>query len=237
MAERLLYTALDHNDAKSNLDLAQSLSTDISRANQPNSGFKINLDHVYKWGTGYIDNVKEFGRPVFVDLKMNNGERTMGNIVEDLVKKEVQHVNVWALADRLIIPLAEITKGSNTKLLAVTVTTHFDDKFCQKNFGRNLQETVRHFAKIGIDYGCDGIIIPGTTLDAVSDIDCIKLVPGIRPVWYKDKKANNQEQTVTPTEAIKGGANILVCGSPIYKSDYPPQEAMALVYEEMLQAA
>lgn len=236
MTERLLYTALDHNDVRSNLDLAQRLSTDTSRAYQPNNGFKINLDHVYKWGTEYINNVQKFGRPVFVDLKMNNGSRTMGNIVEDLVNRGVKHVNVWALADRLIKPLAEITKGSSTKLLAVTVTTHFDDEFCQKNFGRNLKETVRHFSEVGLEYGCDGIIIPGTTLDAVSDLDCTKLVPAIRPAWFKNTKTNDQEQTVTPTEAIQHGADILVCGSPIHQS-HNPEEAMALIYQEMLQAA
>ncbi len=235
MSERLLYTALDHNERRANLELAQSLSTESSKADQPNSGFKLNLDHVLLWGTDYIEDVQGFGRPVFVDLKMNNGSRTMSTIVEDLVNRGVQHVNVWALADRLIKPLAEITKGSDTQLLAVTITTHFDEDFCQKNFGRNLKDTVRHFAEVGLEYGCDGIIIPGTTLDAVSDLDCTKLVPAVRSIWFKDTKANDQEQTVTPDEAIKGGANIIVCGTPIHRSNNP-QEAMALVYQEMLQA-
>lgn len=235
MNERLLYTALDHNDRSSNLELAQSLSTESSLTNEPSSGFKVNLDHVYLWGTEYIDDIRKFGKSVFVDLKMNNGSRTMSNIVEDLVNKGVQHVNVWALADRLIKPLAEITRGSNTKLLAVTVTTHFDDKFCQKNFGRNLKETVRHFAEVGLEYGCDGIIIPGTTLDAVSDLDCTKLVPAIRPGWFENTRVNDQEQPITPTEAIQNGANILVCGSPIHSSNNPA-EAMRRVYQEMVHA-
>lgn len=235
MNERLLYTALDSNDQHDNLKLAWDLSEvrSFHTGKPSNSGYKVNLDHVLLWGMQYVEEVQRHNRPVFVDLKMNNGSRTMSHIVEELVKREVGHVNVWALADRLIKPLADITRGSKTELLGVTVTTHFDAEFCQRNFGRSLRDSVKHFSEVALENGCDGIILPGTTLEAVKDLACTKLVPAIRPTWFTDTRANDQEQPVTPTEALQGGANILVCGTPIRRSPNP-REAMIRIYEEML---
>lgn len=237
MNERLLYTALDSNNRRDNINLAWDLAEirSIHTGKPINSGYKINLDHVLLWGMQYVKRVQRYQSPVFVDLKMNNGSRTMSHILEELVKREVRHVNVWAIADKLIKPLADITRGSKTELLGVTVTTHFDDDFCQKNFGRSLRDSVRHFSKVALENGCDGIILPGTTLEAVKDFTCTKLVPAIRPTWFTDTRANDQEQSVTPTEAIQGGANTLVCGTPIRRSPNP-REAMIKIYEEMLTA-
>ncbi len=63
----------------------------------------------------------------------------------------------------------------------------------------------------------DGIILPATCLDVVRDLDLIKLCPGIR--LDVTDTSNNQTQIATPEEAIKGGADYLVIGSPITKSD------------------
>ena len=237
MSEKpFLYPGLDHNERRANLYLAQSLSTEESLREQPNMGFKVNLDHAILWGTDYIREVQEFGRPVFVDLKMNNGARTMSHVVEELVDMKVKYVNIWSLADHLMKPAAKITRGSETQLLAMTVYTHYDDEYCMKIFNKSLKETVRMFAEMGLENGADGIILPGTTLDMVTDLNCPKIVPASRPLWFPNRGANDQEQTVTPTEAVKGGATVIVCGSPIHGSDNPPAASLR-VYNEMMKAA
>lgn len=227
MNERFLYVALDDNNREGNLALAEQLALMEGKF-----GFKINLDHVYLWGQQYIDLIQALEKPVFVDLKMFNGDRTMANIVENAVERQISHINVWAMAERLIKPLSEITQGSRTKLLGVTVTTHYDDNYCFRHFGKSLRETVRHFSSVALENGCDGIILPGTTLEAVKELDCIKVVPAIRPEWYKDKHTNEQMQPVTPSQAIEGGASILVCGSPIRRSSNPT-EALKQVLSEL----
>jgi orotidine-5'-phosphate decarboxylase len=85
-----------------------------------------------------------------------------------------------------------------------------------------MRESVRHFAQVAVENGCDGIILPGTCLDTVGDIATSKLVPGIRPEEYK-REPDAQKQIVTPHEAIVNGADILVCGSPIYKAPNPAE--------------
>lgn len=215
MSERLLYVALDHDERKPNLNLAEQLS-DVAG----NFGFKVNLDHVVLWGLDYVRDVQSQERPVFVDLKVNNGPRTMGNIFGTLAEMGVNHTNVWAFADEQITPAVKAVEGSETKVLGVTITTRFDDKYCQRHFGRSMKESVGHFAKVAVDAGCDGIILPGNCLDVVSNIQTTKLVPGIRPA-DQERGPDAQKQTVSPQEAIINGADILVCGSPIYGAADP----------------
>ena len=232
MAEALLYIALDHNLGSQNIDLVDSLHHVPG-----NFGFKINQDHYTLWPS-YVTSIRIIDRPskpIFIDTKISNGARTMSNIVQDIVNQKARHTNVWATAGRLIKPLAEIVKDTNTELLGVTVTTHFDDKYCQRIYGKSLADTVRMLSELALENGCSGIILPGTALRAVEDLKCTKVVPAVRPPWFLDKNANDQEQTVTPTEAIQMGADILVCGSPIYTHP-KPAEALQMIFEEIQNA-
>lgn len=217
MSERLLYVALDHNEREQNLMLSEQLS-DVAGE----FGYKVNLDHVILWGLDYVRDIQNQEKPVFVDLKVNNGPRTMGNIFGTFAEMGINHTNVWAFADNLITPAIKAVEGSETKVLGVTITTRFDDEYCQRNFGCSMRDSVRHLAQVAVDAGCDGIILPGTCLDTVQDISTSKLVSGVRPEEHK-REPDAQKQIVTPHEAIINGADILVCGSPIYKAPDPVQ--------------
>ncbi len=223
MNERLLYVALDHNERKQNLTLADQLSEVAG-----NFGFKVNLDHVILWGLDYIRDIQSQEKPVFVDLKVNNGPRTMSHIFATLAEMGVNHTNVWAFADGLIKPAVEAVEGSKTKVLGVTITTRFDDEYCQRHFGRSMGKSVRHFAQVAVEAGCDGIILPGNCLGEVKDILTNKLVSGIRPREHQ-RGPDAQKQVVTPHEAIVNGADILVCGSPIYKAPDPVESLQSIL--------
>ena len=224
-----LFVALDGltRKEKETLEIANKLSN----VNNENFGFKINLDYLLNKGLeNAINPIKKLGRPIFADLKMWNGGRTMSSVIENLFILEVDYMNVYALADDLLPEAIKITTKAKTKVLGLTVLTHFDDAYCQKHFKRSLSETVRHFAEVAIDVGCHGIILPGTVLDAVSDITgIIKVVPGVRPVWYGDKR---HKEEIEPWLAVKKGADILVCGSPIMKS-VNPVEALERILSQM----
>lgn len=200
-----------------------------------NFGFKVNLDYllnpVISLGKA-LQNVQQFGRPVFADLKMWNGTRTMTSVIVNLVNMEVEYLNVYALADDLLPKAIQIVKGSETKVLGLTVLTHYTEDYCQKHFRRSLGETVRHFAEVAIKAGCHGIILPGTALEIVQNLETIKVVPGVRPEWYEDTR---HKQIVTPRKAILDGADIIVVGSPITKTENPP-ESLEKILAEIEQA-
>ncbi|MFH1049011.1 MAG: orotidine 5'-phosphate decarboxylase [Patescibacteria group bacterium] len=186
-----------------------------------NFGFKLNLDYLLnrtKSLETIISKAQTLKRPIFADIKMWNGTRTMKSVFRTFVDLEVEYVNVYALADDLLPKAIEITEGTVTKVLGLTTLTHYDNTYCLKHFKRTLPETVLHFSEVAIEAGCHGVILPGTMLHTIKHINTIKGVPGVRPNWYEDDR---HEEEVTPKEAIENGADILVVGGPIMKSAAP----------------
>ena len=215
--EPFLFVALDDLDKKEKetLGIAEQLIT----VEGP-FGFKVNLDYLLKGGLvglrSSLGNVQQLGRKTFTDLKMWNGTRTMRSVIEVLVNSEVDYLNVYALADDLLPSAVKIAEGSKTKILAVTILTHYGEDYCKKWFQRSLQETVKLMAETAHDRGCHGIILPGTTLWVVRDLRFEKINPGLRFEWYPED--DRHKQKITASEAVKGGATGLVCGGPIMKS-------------------
>lgn len=226
MERPFLFVALDGTEGQ-----IIKRASELSRI-EGNFGFKVNLDYLLNPDKGLrvtIGNIQDYGKPIFIDLKMWNGTRTMVEVIKSLVGLGVDFLNVYALADDLLPKAIEVTKGSNTKVLGLTVLSHYDEDYCQKHFLRPLQATIDHFAGVALDVGCHGIILPGTMLNVVGGFKCIKVATGIRPKWYEDKR---HEQVVTPRVAIEGEADAIVCGSPITKAPNPV-EALKKVLLEM----
>lgn len=228
MNQPFLFVALD--DLAMREELTLKIAEQLSGV-EGNFGFKINLDYLLNPERTLKDAIKkiqQFGRPVFTDLKMWNGTRTMASIIENLVRMGVDYLNVYALADELLPAAIEMTKGSKTKVLGLTVLTHFDEAYCRKWFRRSLEKTVKLGAEVAVERGCHGIILPGPALKIVQDLKTIKAVPGIRPKGYRDTR---HKQEVTPREAIRNGANIIVAGSPIMKTEDPCQSLKEILSE------
>lgn len=198
--------------------------------NSSNFGFKVNFDYLLCKGlaTG-IKTVQQFNRPIFADLKMNHGSRTMARVISELVTLGVSYTNIYTLSDLLIDESVKQTENSQTKILGVTILSHFDDVYCRRYFKRSLEEMVFSFATTALLRGCHGVIVPGTTLSIVKHLQGIKVVSGIRPIWYQDDR---HQQEVEPSWAVADGADILVCGDPIMK-DKGPMVALQKILSEM----
>jgi len=195
-------------------------------------GFKFNLDYVLMYGLKEFNKLSvALGKKIFVDLKMFNGIRTMKAIIDNI---KADYINVHAaVGTKYLSELSDYTKNKGVKLLALTVLSHFDDKYCKEIFGIDvIEQAVEHFAHISCRAQCYGIILPGTCLPKVENVNIFKVATGIRPEWYKD---NRHKQVVTPTVAIRNGADIIVCGSPITKSDNPI-ESLEKILKEMEEA-
>lgn len=221
-----LFVALNSSDMTENLRLAEKVAAFAD-------GLKVNDDAVDHAGLSPIVRpLMEFDLPLFVDEKNFKGARTMASRAQTAVELGVTFINAYAQADYLLRGPVEALADTQTSLLAVTVLTHHGEDYCQRYFRRSLSESVRMFAETAMEFGCPGIILPGPTLSAVSDLDLIKAVPAIRPEG-SERGENDQESTATPTEAVVGGANILIAGGPI--ANYPdgPEAGARRIREEM----
>lgn len=219
-----VYVALERSSQIENIQLAQKLSENVK---SDRYGFKPNLHSIADFSSeamtphDYIRELKQFERRIFVDLKMWNGGRTMERIARGCADLEVDIINMYAHAGlKAMERIHGALAGSRTKLFGLTVLTHYTDEDTLSLYGKNMKDAVRMLAE-RCYYQADGVILPGTQLEVVQDLSIQKLCPGIRPSWFEDKKINDQEQVVTPEEAIAHGADYLVIGSPILNSDNP----------------
>ena len=197
-----------------------------------NYGIKLNLDLVLKDINIISEIAKLSGKPIFVDMKMWNGRRTMAEVICKLADLGVSMTNVWAQAEDMLADAVRVAQETGIALFGLTVLTHYDDTWCKKFYGRNLNNTVRLLAKTAMNAGCDGYILPGTCLKAVSNLRGLKFNPAVRPAWYGGGK-NYQKQIVEPGVAIRGGADVVSCGSPVFESSGNPAKALRLILEEV----
>ena len=218
------YVALDYDTQGENYQFAKSLADEVQ---SDKYGFKVNLDSIADFSEGaknprgFLEDVVSLGKPVFLDMKMWNGGRTMSNIAKGASGIGVDIINMYPHAGgRFMEKVAKSLEGE-TKLFGLTVLTHYTNEDTQWLYGLDLPDAVRMLSIMNYENGADGIVVPPTQLDTVNDIPLLKLCPGIRPSWYNNQKDNSQEQIATPSNAVNNGANYLVVGSPIRKACNP----------------
>ena len=216
--------ASDQNEAIKKIELISGVSEYY--------GIKLNLDLVLKDINIVSKIAKLSGKPIFVDMKMWNGKRTMNEAIKAIADQGATMVNVWAQADSMLEKAVDTAKKAGLTILGVTVLTHYDDDYCKKFFGRPMDKMVRLLAETALEWGCDGYILPGTCLNAVADLGGLKFNPAVRPHWYGDKAVNFQKQIMEPGHAFMKGADIVSCGSPVFKSQNP-KKALELILEEI----
>jgi len=214
-----VWIALDLKNSDANILFAKNLcekTKDIDLS----FGFKVNLDSVLETGISWeISIIKSLGKPLFVDLKMWNGARTMTNIVRQLCKMRVDYINVYSHAGPLFIQkLVDECKGTSTNILVLTVLTHYNNEYTNQIYGCSVEETITRLLKSlnGVDY--HGVILPAKYAKLASDKFTVS--PGIRLDKTK-KNINYQSMVCTPKEAVEFGVKSLVIGSTITKSEDP----------------
>ena len=134
-----------------------------------------------------------------------------------------------SLAEKELEGVAKAVEGTKTKVLALTVLSHYDDSYCAKWFHKNMRMMVMMTIDMAALYGCHGVIMPGMMLDTATWPELIKVATGIRPSWYKDDR---HEHVITPAEAKKNGADMIVVGSPIMNAG-DPVEALRKILDEI----
>lgn len=232
-----LFVGLDYEDPSKVADFAEELA----EVDRDDFGFKLNLDFFFSCligdlygNNGPLIRIADLGKPIFADLKMWNGRRTMESVVSSLSFVGTAYTNVYAHAgEDFLKEVVEVAgETGDMKVLGLTVLTHYTDQDCQRIYGRSLRDSVRTLAETVHKGGCQGVILPGTSLDIVADLPLEKMVPAVRPKWYGLTGDNYQEQEIYIGDAIKAGADLTVCSSPIRKSKNR-KEALVRTLDEM----
>jgi orotidine-5'-phosphate decarboxylase len=171
-------------------------------------------------------------RKVFADLKFFDIPATVGSAVRQLQDRGVSFVTVHG--NQSIMQAAAENKGSDLKVLAVTVLTSLDrGDLDDLGFDCDVEALVLSRARRAFEAGCDGVISSGLEVAKLRehvDRRLLVVVPGIRPVDNKptNDQTNDQKRVVTVADAFANGADYIVVGRPIRDAARPREAAEAI---------
>ncbi len=187
--------ALDGISVRKALSIAKKLKNRVW-------GFKIN-DLLFE--PNVIPKLKKFSR-VFADAKVHDIPSTAARIVTRLEQIGADLITVHASGGVSMMRAAK-SAARRSKILGVTFLTS-QESVNKKEFLKLIKDIKK--AKL------DGIVCSAHELKYLKNSKFFKIVPGVRPKWYKEK--DDQSRKATPQEALKWGADFMVLGRPIIKS-------------------
>jgi len=225
-----LCIALDGSDRSWILSTARSLADHVG-------WLKVGLEAFVAHGPDLVGEVAALGPRVFLDLKLHDIPATVQRAAANCAKCGAAMFTVHAGGGRAMLEAAVAGAsdgaGDNApRVLAVTVLTSLDrTAFAELGFERGPDEIVVSWARLAQRSGLTGVVASAREAAAVrrecGNQMCI-VTPGIRPV---SSQADDQRRVLTPTEAIRAGADILVVGRPVTRANDPAEAAQRIVEE------
>jgi orotidine-5'-phosphate decarboxylase len=213
-----LYVAIDTPD----LVRAQALAKSV-RGHA--GGLKLGLEFFCANGHHGVHEMAKFGLPIFLDLKLHDIPNTVAKAVQALHALEPAIITVHAAGGRAMMEDAKAAAGRNTKVVAVTVLTSLDDRDLEEvGMAGDSHAQVERLAALARAAGLDGIVCSGSEVAAAHRAwqQGFFVVPGVRPAGGA---MGDQKRAVTPRDALRAGASILVVGRPITQAAHPDEAA------------
>ena len=169
-----------------------------------------------------IDWILDRGHKVMLDLKFFDIPETVKRAVEQVNDRGVSLTTIHG--NDPIIRAALEARG-DMKLLAVTVLTSFgEDDMRAMGMTGSVADLVYFRAKRALELGCDGVVSSGLEAERLRSGLGEKLLivtPGIRPGANVADSGDDQKRVITAGRAIGSGADHLVVGRPITRSEDP----------------
>ena len=213
-----IYVALDTPD----LARAQALALAV----RPHvGGLKLGLEFFVANGPAGVAAMRDFGLPIFLDLKLHDIPNTVGHAVAALAGLAPALLTVHASGGVAMCAAAKAAAPPATQIIGVTVLTSLDDDdLTAAGVGDGAAAQVTRLAAISRDGTLDGIVCSPLETAAMRAVlgNRTLVVPGVRPVG---SDAGDQKRVLTPAQALAAGATILVIGRPITAAADPTEAA------------
>lgn len=209
-----IYVAIDTGD----LDTARSLAKAVGRQA---GGLKLGLEFFCANGPAGVAEIADSGSPLFLDLKLHDIPNTVAKAVQSLRPLQPAILTVHAAGGRAMMEEAKAAAPASTKVVAVTVLTSLDAADLDTvGYREQPREQVLLMAELARASGLDGIVCSGAEVADVHALwkDGFFVVPGVRPAGAA---LSDQKRAVTPSEALRRGASVLVIGRPVTGADDP----------------
>ncbi len=204
-----LILALDETDEKKALAIAESVAGVVD-------AIKINWPLVLSAGPEMITKLSKYS-DVICDFKVADIPNTVRLIVENSVARGASAVIVHAFPGSDSLAEAVKAAGDKAAIYAVTEMSHPGGKeFTAPNAER--------LAQVGVDCDVKGFIAPATRPERIA---AIRRIIGDREILSPGVGA----QGGSASDAIRAGADYVIVGRAIYKSDNPRKVAEDIASE------
>jgi orotidine-5'-phosphate decarboxylase len=226
-AKDKIIVALDAPDLASALGLVDELDGAVTWV-------KVGLQLFTGEGPAIVETLKQRGLKVFLDLKFHDIPNTVQEAVRSARALGADMTTIHLSGGRKMVQTAvEAARGSQLLVLGVTVLTSLDDAQLREiGVQRTAEEQVTELVALGHGCGLRGIVCSPREIGRLRSQfgDSLTIVtPGVRP---SGSSLDDQRRVMTPTDAIRAGANYLVIGRPITAAS-SPREATARIVEEI----
>jgi len=219
MKERII-VALDTDSPEGAMSTVGALSGEVGL-------FKVGMELFPRGGPELVRSIRAEGYGVFLDLKFHDIPNTVAGAVRSAADLGVRFATVHASGGKaMLAAAAEAAAGTGTTLLAVTVLTSLDDAdLADVGFSLGAKDAVLRLADLAASSGIGGIVCSANEVEAVRarlGKDVVLVTPGVR---MPGGDAGDQKRVVTPSEAVKRGADYIVVGRPITRAKDPAAAA------------
>lgn len=218
MPDSKIIVALDFDTAEETLELVKQLRPEACR-------LKVGKELFTTAGPALVDQLVGDGFDVFLDLKFHDIPNTVAAACKAAARLGVWMVNVHAMGgSKMMLAAHDALEGlsQRPKLIAVTVLTSMGkDDLLEIGMDVEPQDAVLKLAKLASSCGLDGVVCSAREAAILKRElgQSFQLVtPGIRPA---NTASDDQNRVMTPTDALRMGADYLVIGRPITKAKDP----------------
>jgi orotidine-5'-phosphate decarboxylase len=198
---------------------------------------KIGLEAFSAHGPALVEELAASGPRIFLDLKLHDIPATVRRAAANCAACSASMLTVHAAGGRRMLEAAiegahqGATKDS-PKIVAVTVLTSLDSAaLSQLEIDKTPADLVGAMARLASESGIDGVVASpheAAALRREFGEDCLIVTPGIRPT---SSATDDQRRVMTPADAIRAGADLLVVGRPITGADDLVGAAQSIVAE------
>jgi len=218
MNEQPIIVALDFADPEKAVSFAKQLK------GQP-CHLKVGKELFTRAGPKIIEQLQSLDFKIFLDLKFHDIPNTVAKACEAAAALNVWMINVHASGGLKMMEAAREALDKSTRpplLIAVTVLTSLNEIDLREIGISSTPETqVKRLALLTQKAGLDGVVCSPKEITLLRETvgkDFLLVTPGIRPLGSAQ---NDQQRTLTPSQALDLGADYLVIGRPITATENP----------------
>ncbi len=191
-------------------------------------GIKLGLQFFAANGPEGVREMAAFGLPIFLDLKFHDIPNTVSRAIQSVRGLQPAVMTVHAAGGREMLKRARRIADPATKVVAVTVLTSLSDRdLGETGIGAATSAQALKLARLAKSCGLDGIVCSGREVAAIKAEwpEGYFVVPGLR---LPGAQRDDQKRPVTPADALRAGAPMLVIGRPITAAKDPAEAARAI---------